>query len=219
MDAPGHQGRGRAGAALPRPADRRLHRAAGGPAPPRGRDLVPRRPPGRARTRTCARPRCARPHEEIGLDPARRSSSMGALPPVGTFVTGYRIFPFVGLIERRPDLAPPGDRGRAGPRVLARRPRRGLRDAAADPQGRADQDAHLHGRRPPGLGSDRPDRAVAARARWRPACSKRPSRSARRPCCPTRSTSRRSSSRRRGRAARAARTRCAPSARRCGSRR
>ena len=24
---------------------------------------------------------------------------MGALPPVGTFVTGYRIFPFVGLIE------------------------------------------------------------------------------------------------------------------------
>ena len=24
---------------------------------------------------------------------------VGALPPVGTFVTGYRIFPFVGLIE------------------------------------------------------------------------------------------------------------------------
>ena len=37
-------------------------------------------------------------HEEIGLDPAR-VELVGALPPVGTFVTGYRIFPFVGLIE------------------------------------------------------------------------------------------------------------------------
>ena len=36
-------------------------------------------------------------HEEIGLDPAR-VELVGALPPVGTFVTGYRIFPFVGLI-------------------------------------------------------------------------------------------------------------------------
>jgi 8-oxo-dGTP pyrophosphatase MutT (NUDIX family) len=37
-------------------------------------------------------------HEEIGLDP-RGVEIVGALPPVGTFVTGYRIFPFVGLIE------------------------------------------------------------------------------------------------------------------------
>ena len=37
-------------------------------------------------------------HEEIGLDPAG-VDLVGALPPVGTFVTGYRIFPFVGLIE------------------------------------------------------------------------------------------------------------------------
>jgi 8-oxo-dGTP pyrophosphatase MutT (NUDIX family) len=36
--------------------------------------------------------------EEIGLDP-RGVELVGALPPVGTFVTGYRIFPFVGLIE------------------------------------------------------------------------------------------------------------------------
>jgi 8-oxo-dGTP pyrophosphatase MutT (NUDIX family) len=36
--------------------------------------------------------------EEIGL--AREGVDVvGALPPVGTFVTGYRIFPFVGLIE------------------------------------------------------------------------------------------------------------------------
>src|SRR5918997_4076533 len=37
-------------------------------------------------------------HEEIGLDPAG-VDVVGALPPVGTFVTGYRIFPFVALIE------------------------------------------------------------------------------------------------------------------------
>jgi 8-oxo-dGTP pyrophosphatase MutT (NUDIX family) len=36
--------------------------------------------------------------EEIGLDPSG-VELVGALPPVGTFVTGYRIFPFVGLIE------------------------------------------------------------------------------------------------------------------------
>ncbi len=37
-------------------------------------------------------------NEEIGLDPGG-VDLVGALPPVGTFVTGYRIFPFVGLIE------------------------------------------------------------------------------------------------------------------------
>ena len=36
--------------------------------------------------------------EEIGLDPAT-VELVGALPPVGTFVTGYRIFPFVGMVE------------------------------------------------------------------------------------------------------------------------
>ena len=36
--------------------------------------------------------------EEIGL-PRSAVTLQGALPPVGTFVTGYRIFPFVGLIE------------------------------------------------------------------------------------------------------------------------
>jgi 8-oxo-dGTP pyrophosphatase MutT (NUDIX family) len=37
-------------------------------------------------------------HEEIGLDP-HGVELVGALPPVGTFVTGYRVFPFVGMIE------------------------------------------------------------------------------------------------------------------------
>jgi 8-oxo-dGTP pyrophosphatase MutT (NUDIX family) len=36
--------------------------------------------------------------EEIGL-PASAVTLRGALPPVGTFVTGYRIFPFVGIIR------------------------------------------------------------------------------------------------------------------------
>jgi 8-oxo-dGTP pyrophosphatase MutT (NUDIX family) len=38
--------------------------------------------------------------EEIGL-PASDVELVGALPPVGTFVTGYRIHPFVGAIKRR----------------------------------------------------------------------------------------------------------------------
>jgi 8-oxo-dGTP pyrophosphatase MutT (NUDIX family) len=36
-------------------------------------------------------------HEEIALDPAG-VRIIGALPPVSTFVTGYRIQPFVGLV-------------------------------------------------------------------------------------------------------------------------
>ena len=43
--------------------------------------------------------------EEIGLDPAG-VELVGALPPVGTFVTGYRVFPFVGLIEPGQDWRP-----------------------------------------------------------------------------------------------------------------
>jgi 8-oxo-dGTP pyrophosphatase MutT (NUDIX family) len=35
--------------------------------------------------------------EEIGLDPAGVQIA-GALPPIGTFVTGYKVHPFVGLI-------------------------------------------------------------------------------------------------------------------------
>lgn len=36
-------------------------------------------------------------HEEIGLAPSD-VEVVGALPPVGTFVTGYKVHPFVGLI-------------------------------------------------------------------------------------------------------------------------
>jgi 8-oxo-dGTP pyrophosphatase MutT (NUDIX family) len=37
-------------------------------------------------------------HEEVGLPP-EAVDIVGALAPVGTFVTNYRIYPFVGLIE------------------------------------------------------------------------------------------------------------------------
>jgi 8-oxo-dGTP pyrophosphatase MutT (NUDIX family) len=36
-------------------------------------------------------------HEEVGLAPAD-VELVGALPPVGTFVTSYAVYPFVGLI-------------------------------------------------------------------------------------------------------------------------
>jgi 8-oxo-dGTP pyrophosphatase MutT (NUDIX family) len=42
-------------------------------------------------------------HEEIALDPAR-VEIVGALPPVSTFVTGYRIQPFVGLVAEPEEL-------------------------------------------------------------------------------------------------------------------
>jgi len=42
-------------------------------------------------------------HEEIALDPAG-VEVVGALPPVSTFVTGYRIQPFVGLVGEPKEL-------------------------------------------------------------------------------------------------------------------
>ncbi len=41
--------------------------------------------------------------EEIALDPAR-VELVGALPPVSTFVTGYRVHPFVGLVAHPAEL-------------------------------------------------------------------------------------------------------------------
>ena len=48
--------------------------------------------------------------EEIGL-PRDAVELAGALAPVGTFVTGYRVFPFVGMIE-------PGHRWTPQPREV-----------------------------------------------------------------------------------------------------
>jgi 8-oxo-dGTP pyrophosphatase MutT (NUDIX family) len=43
--------------------------------------------------------------EEIGLDPAEVDLA-GALPPIGTYVTSYKIHPFVGLIPKELPLQP-----------------------------------------------------------------------------------------------------------------
>ncbi len=43
--------------------------------------------------------------EEIGLAPGA-VDLVGALAPVGTFVTGYRVFPFVGVIQPGHDWVP-----------------------------------------------------------------------------------------------------------------
>jgi 8-oxo-dGTP pyrophosphatase MutT (NUDIX family) len=43
--------------------------------------------------------------EEIGLAP-QDVELVGALPPVGTFVTGYRVYPFVGVIGPDPVWVP-----------------------------------------------------------------------------------------------------------------
>ena len=44
-------------------------------------------------------------HEEIGLE-RERVELVGALPPVGTFVTGYRVHAFVGLVADGPAWRP-----------------------------------------------------------------------------------------------------------------
>jgi 8-oxo-dGTP pyrophosphatase MutT (NUDIX family) len=46
--------------------------------------------------------------EEVGLDPGEVELA-GALPPVGTFVTGYKVHPFVGLIAEGLPLRPNPD--------------------------------------------------------------------------------------------------------------
>jgi 8-oxo-dGTP pyrophosphatase MutT (NUDIX family) len=43
--------------------------------------------------------------EEIGLAPAL-VDLIGALPPIGTFVTSYKVHPFVGLVPQDLDLEP-----------------------------------------------------------------------------------------------------------------
>ena len=80
-----------------RRAARRLHPPPRRSAQPRGRDLVPRRPP--RRRRDAAGDRAARGPGGGRAAAATRVDVVGALAPVGTFVTNYAIYPFVGLIE------------------------------------------------------------------------------------------------------------------------
>ena len=158
LEAPGGDGRRRAGAALPlgrRPA-RRLHQAPRGPAPARRRDLVPGRPAGRGRGPP-RRPRCARPRRRSG-SPPDDVEIVGALPPTGTFVTNYAIYPFVGLIEAGQTWSRSRSRSMwslefALADLVAR-----LRAQAPDPPRRADQDATYTVDGEHHLGRDRADR-------------------------------------------------------------
>ena len=48
-------------------------------------------------------------HEEVGLEP-EDVELVGALPPIGTFVTNYKVYPFVGVIPDASELEPnPGE--------------------------------------------------------------------------------------------------------------
>ncbi len=92
--------------------------------------------------------------EEVGLPP-QEVDVVGALAPVGTFVTNYAIYPFVGLIEHGFEWVRAGGRGRRGARVRARRPRRRPLAQAARAARDGVQDRRLRGRRPHGVGRDR----------------------------------------------------------------
>ena len=92
--------------------------------------------------------------EEIGLGRGR-VELLGALPPVGTFVTGYRVFPFVGWIQDGNEWMPQETEVEQVLELSLPDLVRGLRVKAADPQGSADQDPDLHRRRAPGVGGHR----------------------------------------------------------------
>jgi len=47
-------------------------------------------------------------HEEVGLEPAD-VELLGALPPIGTFVTNYKVHPYVGVIPDDAELRPNPD--------------------------------------------------------------------------------------------------------------
>ena len=141
-----HEGRRRARAALPRQrrAPRRLHQAARRPEAPRGRDLVPRRPPGLPR-RGPADDRAARGRGGDRAGAGRRRAGRSAR--AGRHVRDELQDPPVRRRDQagaRVDAA--ADRGRGGARAVAAGPVARVRAPAADPQGRAVQDAHLHGR-------------------------------------------------------------------------
>jgi len=108
--------------------------------------------------------------EEIGLAP-EAVELVGALPPTGTFVTSYKIHPFVGLIE-------PGHSWRPQETEVAEVLELSLDELVAGYE--MQRLLRRHGS------------CTTSWTGWalRP---RRPSRPGRRPCCPTRSRSRRSS--------------------------
>lgn len=63
-----------------------------------------RRDPGEALEQTALR----ETDEELAL-PASEIEVVGALPPVGTFVTSYKVYPFVGVVSADVPLTPSPD--------------------------------------------------------------------------------------------------------------
>ena len=103
-------------------------------------------------------------HEEVGLDP-EDVELVGALPPIGTFVTNYKVYPFVGVIPDASELEPNPDEVAALLRFRPHGAARSVRDAPARAPRRPDPHPHLPGGRPPHLGRDRPHSRRAARPR------------------------------------------------------
>ena len=109
-----------------------------------------RRDPGEELVETALR----EAEEEIGL---RREhvELAGALPPIGTFVTSYKVHPFVGLIEPGLSFTPNPEEVESVIVASMDRARGRVRDAAAGPPRGPNQDGNVRGRRRRHLGRDR----------------------------------------------------------------
>ena len=95
-------------------------------------------------------------NEEIGLSPDR-VEVVGALPPIGTFVTNYKVHPFVGLIDEGMRFEPnPSEVESVLVASLDDLESR-LREAPTRSPGRPDQDRHLPDRGQADLGRDGAD--------------------------------------------------------------
>ena len=96
--------------------------------------------------------------EEIALDPAA-VEVVGALPPVSTFVTGYRIQPFVGLVPepRELGLEPNPTEVETVLAFTLEALKDGYEMRRLVRRGVPDPHPHLRGRRPADLGRDRAD--------------------------------------------------------------
>ena len=105
--------------------------------------------------------------EEIGL-PSEAVEIAGALAPVGTYVTNYKIYPFVGVIEAGLEWVIAETEVAQVLELSSGHADRRRRRAPDGPPRDGVQDAHLRGRRAPHLGrhGTHPRRPVGtARAR------------------------------------------------------
>ena len=101
--------------------------------------------------------------EEIGLS-RDDVEVVGALPPIGTFVTNYKVHPFVGLIDEGMRFEPNPSEVESVLVASLDDLRRRLREATAGPPRRPDQDRHLSDLRQADLGRDGAHPRPAVRA-------------------------------------------------------